>query len=88
MWIKCISFIEHLVSAKMKEKRFEVPKNFINEDFSFGAFFPSINKTTIDFSFTLIILLQLENQAINEIYSYSGGPKSLQKNNKTHDKSV
>ena len=56
-----------------------------NEDFSD---FPSINETTIDFSFTSIILLQPEKHAINEIYSYSGSPKSSQENNKTNDKSV
>ena len=35
-----------------------------------------------------MILLQPENHAVNEIYSYSGCPKSSQENNKTHDKSV
>ena len=55
----------------------------------FGATpFPSINETRIDFTFTSIILFQPENQAIDEIYSYCGCPKSLQETNKTHDKSV
>ena len=31
---KCISFIEHLVSMEVKKESFEVPKSFINEDFS------------------------------------------------------
>ena len=35
-----------------------------------------------------MILLQPEKHAVNEIYSYSGCPKSSQENNKTHDKSV
>ena len=38
MWIKCIFLIEYLVSIEMKKKSFEVPKSFINEDFS-GCFF-------------------------------------------------
>ena len=50
--------------------------------------FLSINKITIDFSFTSIVLFQTENHAINEVYLYSGCPKSLQENNKTFDKSV
>ena len=69
----------------MKKKSFEVKKSLSNEDFSD---FPSINETTIDFSFTSIILLQPEKHAINEIYSYSGSLKSSQENNKTNDKSV
>ena len=85
MWIECISFMEHFVSIEMKKKSFEVTKSLSNEDFSD---FPSINETTIDFSFTSIILLQPEKHAINEIYSYSGSPKSSQENNKTNDKSV
>ena len=50
--------------------------------------FPSVNKITIDFSFTSINLFQLKNHTIDEIVSYSGCQKSLQENNKTHDKSV
>ena len=34
MWNKFILFVEHLVSIKMKKKSFEVPKSFINENFS------------------------------------------------------
>ena len=63
MWIECISFMEHFVSIEMKKKSFEVTKSLSNEDFSD---FPSINETTIDFSFTSIILLQPENHSINE----------------------
>ena len=34
MWIKYISFTEHLVSIEMKKKSFETQKSFINEGFS------------------------------------------------------
>ena len=34
MWIKYISFIEHLVTIDLKKRGFEVPKSFINENFS------------------------------------------------------
>ena len=50
----------------------------LNEIEFFGAFLLlSINKITIEF-----------NHTINEVCSYSGCPKSLQENNKMHDKSV
>ena len=63
-------------------------KSFINLEF-FGAFlFSSINKIKIDFGFTSINLFQRKNHTINEVCSYSGCPKSLQENNKMHDKSV
>ena len=48
----------------------------------------SINKITLDFSFTSIILFQPEKHAMNKVYSCSGCPKLLQENNKTFDKSV
>ena len=61
----------------------------LNEIEFFGAFLlPSINKITIAFSFTSINSFQPENHTINEVCSYSGCPKSLQENNKMHDKSV
>ena len=61
----------------------------LNEIEFFGAFLlPSINKITIEFSFTSINSFQPENHTINEVCSYSGCPKSLQENNKMHDKSV
>ena len=61
----------------------------LNEIEFFGAFLlPSINKITIEFSFTSINSFQPGNHTINEVCSYSGCPKSLQENNKMHDKSV
>ena len=85
MWTKWISFIEHLVSIEVKKKSFEK----LHEWEFFGAFlFPSVNKKTIDFSFTSINLLQPENHTINEVCSYSGCLKSFQENNKMHDKLV
>ena len=87
MWIKRISFIEHLVSIEMKKKVLKCKKVSLMRIFR-SVSFPLINETTIDFSFKSMILLQPEKHAFNEIYSYSGCPKSSQENNKTHDKPV
>ena len=70
----------------MKKK---VLKSFIDEFFRAFLGEPfSVNKITIDFSFTSINLFQPEDHTIYEVCSYSGCPKLLQENNKMHDKSV
>ena len=80
MWKKCISFSFNRKVLKCQKVSL---RGFL------GTFpFPSINNITIDFNFTSIVLFQLENHAINKVYSYSGCPKSLRKNKKTNDKSV
>ena len=87
MWIKCISVIEHLVSIEMKKKSFEVPESFIDEDFSERFLFRQLIKQQL-----ILVLHWLfycnQKTKLEMKYSYSGGPKSLQENNKTHDKSV
>ena len=85
MWTKRVSFIEYLVSIELKKKSFE---KFHEWEFFRAFLFPSVNKITIDFSFTSINLLQPENHTVNEVCSYSGCLKLLQENYKMHDKSV
>ena len=84
---KYISFMEHLVSIKMKKTVLKCQNVSLRE--FFGTFpFPSVNNITIDFNFTSIVLFQPESHAINKAYSYSGCPKSLHENNETNNKSV